>query len=319
MKPEVQGRYCESCATTVVNFEGMSDRQLMNYFSNFKGSKLCGRVAADQINRPIVASGNRHRLHRYWQYGLALFLLVTKSKTSAAQGGMTNKSVEQTKNFVVKRSDGATFLKPSGRGLVLVVDAEDNPIPGVSISQKNVSAVSDSFGYFSTKLLLPLDSIVLSCIGYQTKNITAKDIEAGMVRMIQKVENLEEVRIESSGVRRSATFYGGGLSIIRQSKMSLKDSINNFLASTNPSLKIYPNPAQRGKMIQVQFNADQRKFYLLRIYTSKGECLLTEQIGQQFKKGLVQIVVPASWSAGTYFLSLYNNSSRMKTEQLIVL
>lgn len=39
-----QGRHCAVCQTTVYDFASMSDEEITNFFLNYKGGKLCGRI-----------------------------------------------------------------------------------------------------------------------------------------------------------------------------------------------------------------------------------------------------------------------------------
>lgn len=52
MTPKEQGRFCGSCSKIVVDFSVMTDRQMLEYFSNYSGS-TCGRFTNDQLNRVI--------------------------------------------------------------------------------------------------------------------------------------------------------------------------------------------------------------------------------------------------------------------------
>jgi Secretion system C-terminal sorting domain len=49
-----QGRYCNSCEKTVIDFTGMSDTQLVNFFSSKKAENVCGQFYNDQLNTAIV-------------------------------------------------------------------------------------------------------------------------------------------------------------------------------------------------------------------------------------------------------------------------
>lgn len=52
MTPKEQGRFCGSCSKVVVDFSVMTDRQVLDYFSNYSGN-TCGRFLNDQLNRTI--------------------------------------------------------------------------------------------------------------------------------------------------------------------------------------------------------------------------------------------------------------------------
>lgn len=51
MQPEVQGRFCNSCEKSVVDFTTMSDFSIVNYLENHKNEKVCGRFTKPQLNR----------------------------------------------------------------------------------------------------------------------------------------------------------------------------------------------------------------------------------------------------------------------------
>lgn len=51
MQPEVQGRFCNSCEKSVVDFTTMSDFSIVNYLENHKDEKVCGRFTQPQLNR----------------------------------------------------------------------------------------------------------------------------------------------------------------------------------------------------------------------------------------------------------------------------
>ena len=53
MTPLTQGRHCDSCEKTVVDFTGMSDIQLANFFAK-KKENVCGRFYSNQLYTAIA-------------------------------------------------------------------------------------------------------------------------------------------------------------------------------------------------------------------------------------------------------------------------
>ncbi|MEO5647434.1 MAG: hypothetical protein ABIQ56_03670 [Chitinophagaceae bacterium] len=51
MSASSQGRFCNSCEKTVVDFTTMSDEEVRNYLVNKKDEKLCGRFSSMQLGR----------------------------------------------------------------------------------------------------------------------------------------------------------------------------------------------------------------------------------------------------------------------------
>lgn len=84
MTPKEQGRFCASCSKVVVDFSVMTDRQVLDYFSNYTGS-TCGRFANDQLNRVIDPQVRRPK--GWLRYMLAAILpAVFLGSKSYAQG-----------------------------------------------------------------------------------------------------------------------------------------------------------------------------------------------------------------------------------------
>src|SRR4051794_17140469 len=48
-----QGRFCQSCSKTVVDFSQMTDTQVLDVLSKAAG-KTCGRLTSTQLERPMV-------------------------------------------------------------------------------------------------------------------------------------------------------------------------------------------------------------------------------------------------------------------------
>lgn len=53
MTPDQKGRFCAACKKTVVDFSGMTDQQLVAYFTKGKENR-CGRFYPDQLQRVIA-------------------------------------------------------------------------------------------------------------------------------------------------------------------------------------------------------------------------------------------------------------------------
>jgi hypothetical protein len=49
MTKNSEGRFCALCQKNVVDFTSMSDEEIKNYFLNYKGVSLCGRLKKEQL------------------------------------------------------------------------------------------------------------------------------------------------------------------------------------------------------------------------------------------------------------------------------
>jgi hypothetical protein len=54
MIPNSQGRHCNSCVKTVIDFTNMSDEEVKHFFINKKEEKICGRFKNEQLHRITI-------------------------------------------------------------------------------------------------------------------------------------------------------------------------------------------------------------------------------------------------------------------------
>jgi hypothetical protein len=52
MDPSGDGRFCTSCALTVVDFTKMTNEEITNYFLKKSGERVCGNFRNDQVSTP---------------------------------------------------------------------------------------------------------------------------------------------------------------------------------------------------------------------------------------------------------------------------
>jgi hypothetical protein len=81
MLPEEKGRYCGACSKTVVDFSGMSDREIVQYLSR-AGQQVCGRVAPEQLNRAIAVQPVAGKGWRVWWHWMLAGLLISSEATA---------------------------------------------------------------------------------------------------------------------------------------------------------------------------------------------------------------------------------------------
>ncbi|MNU79652.1 hypothetical protein D3C71_692670 [compost metagenome] len=62
MKPEAQGRFCESCSTNVVDFTVMSDFSIVHYMESKKNESVCGRFTEGQLKKDYQWMKPQHAL-----------------------------------------------------------------------------------------------------------------------------------------------------------------------------------------------------------------------------------------------------------------
>lgn len=112
MHPREEGRYCNHCSKTVVDFTAMSDEAIQQYFIQRQGQGVCGRFKAAQLQRVRITLPGyvlQKRL-RGWQKFLVMLLLCFGSNFMGIDvlwGGNGNALYAQT----VTQSKGVAKVK----------------------------------------------------------------------------------------------------------------------------------------------------------------------------------------------------------------
>lgn len=84
MLPAEQGRFCQACEKTVVDFSQMSDEQVLNYFKikQQAAERVCGRFRAEQVSKPVPFHWQKWPLSLQ-RFAMALVAVVLLGGASA--------------------------------------------------------------------------------------------------------------------------------------------------------------------------------------------------------------------------------------------
>jgi hypothetical protein len=177
MTPSGQGKFCDNCQKTVVDFTGWTDSALYEFLTQNKATRICGRVRFDQIDRIIIPHQPQSKLYRLF-IGLGLTLVLSQLPTTQTFA-RTPYSYEFA-SFLANDDD-----KNDSRDSVIVsgtvVDEHNKPMSYAMLDvykgkQIIASAIADTFGVFSIPIHsnINLNSCYLEVgsLGYTTKKIT---------------------------------------------------------------------------------------------------------------------------------------------------
>lgn len=97
MTPNQQGRFCDSCAKSVVDFTQMKTPEIQQYFIQNQGKKVCGRFNNDQlesirISIPMRVLYSQTQFHK--MFLLALFVSMGTTLLSCSNANGNKQSIE---------------------------------------------------------------------------------------------------------------------------------------------------------------------------------------------------------------------------------
>jgi len=131
-----------------------------------------------------------------------------------------------------------------------VIDLTDGSVlPGVSVQIKGTTtgAVTDIGGTFHLTVPNTDFTLLLSYTGYETRQITAKDIKSGVIALKATNKSLDEVVVVGYGVQKRATVTGSISTIQNKDIITTKDeSVVNMLTGKIPGVRIVQKTAEPG-------------------------------------------------------------------------
>lgn len=206
MIPNGEGRHCNECSKTVVDFTSYSDAELIAYFSNLQG-KVCGRFRATQLSRSLHIPPQPHsRLYRL-TVALGLTLLFSQSTIAFAQ----NKK-EQTPAYLLSGSTKEVggekgFGSLSGR----VSDSLGRPVANASVHfyrdgcyEKMVSTDANG-AYRVMNLRFGLYKVVVEAEGFEIASVGSVPVNTDTTT----VDPVVLIRYRTSGKRLKEVFVAG--------------------------------------------------------------------------------------------------------------
>ena len=177
MTPSDQGRFCNACAKTVVDFSMMSDYEVLRYFSTVSDEKVCGRALPNQLNREMTMPREpKKRLFWYWNYVAMFFMLFSKSNNAKAQGTVPVKTELQptcnkvTMGMVAPQLNAERLIS----GKVITNEGTAVPNAAVRIRGSQTGTMTDAKGEYQIRVKNG-DVLEFSSIGYEIMRKTVDD------------------------------------------------------------------------------------------------------------------------------------------------
>ncbi|GAA4347607.1 hypothetical protein GCM10023185_02780 [Hymenobacter saemangeumensis] len=176
MRPAGNGRHCESCQTTVIDFTQQSDAEILAYLGRAAGGRICGRFAAGQLERPLqrAAPAALGRWRAWLAAAVALWGLREVSGSEAkAQAPTEQRAVPSGSHLEYSaRPDYEGQVKARVlRGRIVDFQTRES-LPGVSIIIKGTTIGTQTNADGTFELSCPIEitnsqqAIALQYIGY---------------------------------------------------------------------------------------------------------------------------------------------------------
>lgn len=356
MTPEGKGRFCGSCSKQVIDFSLMSDQQVLNYFKQSTGS-TCGRFANDQLTRAMQPAIEQKKKVWWIAAMMPMLLLFGKVNAQTKKGKVrvttptmitpdnrpeimgkvapeirpdTSVNNEVIVSGNCYRIMGDTILSKPVEDLIIrgtVADEKGIPLPFVSVliknSNKGTSADANGNFIISLKGDINLPTLVLSSVGYSSKEIDLNKEESRISSSVQG--SLREILVMSEMTTMQPMAMGevvvtaGVIVRCRKPKKTdtLKTTVNKIFK--REQFKIFPNPAQSGSSVKLEIQ--KAGDYSIQLLDNNAKLILVKKIETENDKTLTEIMLPYDITPGMYYIVLILIDEKKKkqyTDKLIV-
>lgn len=348
MTPTQQGKFCASCQKQVVDFSGMTDSEVLNYFSKTTGN-TCGRFAVDQLQRSLQQIKTEKK-KIWWIAALMPFLLLfNKANAQKKNPKNTTTNNAATKNpepIIMGKAMPREILPDTTKTIGDTVVITDIPIKkeyilhGKVMDQLNnepiayatvmikgtnkATATNDSGEYY---LKIPADYsnviLVISAIGFETVETTAIAKNEMQVKLENNIKQLPEVIVTTNLMKESKNITlgtvvtaGGAFACKKVTRHQMLDTTIRK-AFKAEAFKKYPNPVVRGNILHI--DTKRTGEYSVQIFDNVSKLLLAEDFSATENNTITEINIPSSFAGGVYYVRLINKKTKKEyTDKLIV-
>lgn len=203
-----------------------------------------------------------------------------------------------------------------------VENGNGDPVPFATIKVERLNKVfaADSAGRFNYTdfTIARRDNLTASSVGYKDQKIKidyAKDNEK--LKLILEPKIVVESVVASCLSTQSLRGMMGGLSYV--TPVTVRDTAATFIKKVfkNEMFKVYPNPLSKGSVINFTFK--KRGEYSLQVFDNPGKLYIQKDMLIDDTKQPYSITIPASMTAGVYYVKAINTSSHKQfVDKLII-
>lgn len=260
MTIEAQGRHCNSCKKTVIDFSLMNDEQLVNFFKS-ETSHVCGRISIDQVNKEILIPARKIPwLTYFFQVSIPLFLLSLKTTAqNKLESNVTEISLPKKKASETPKSEQTQIIKGS------VKTDKGIPISYASILIRGTQkgTVTDTSGNFSISIKGFEKFIQVSVVGYEMKMI---EVEPG--------KSFYDITLNES----NRMLLGLMVTVRSTKKSKKKKEVAPVVCTQENKMLIYPNPISLNSILTIKWDYAVNEKQLVEIYSISGELIQKENV-----------------------------------------
>lgn len=175
MTPKEQGRHCDTCNKTVIDFTKKTNEQIIKTIA--ANENLCGRFKNQQLNREVVLARKDRNNYLSWAAsGLFAFMALGHQEIHA-QGKPKTVKIDSIKVPQVKGKVATSILNKKVYSGIVTTVSDGLPLPGASVIIKGTSlgCETDFDGNYKIQTKIG-DILVVNYLGMESKEVIVSNI-----------------------------------------------------------------------------------------------------------------------------------------------
>lgn len=319
MEPNKEGRHCQACRKTVVDFSAMTDKEILDFISHSQGD-LCGRFDGQQLNRHLHETKPRRKLSWFyiWNVVIAGFLWTGKAKAQGTVCSEKTGIVEQ-KEMPATMGMLVTYTEKVKEGITgkVINEVTGEPVPFASIVVERGggrSTQTDTTGNFFVEKdrRAATRKITVSAIGFVSQTIWVNKSGGGNITVYLQPEVIELPPVEVSAIAGKkkedlvACLQGtvGAYAIVVP--VTKTEKLTRTVKEWFPKKDVitYPNPLAPGSTMHVALELKEAGEYRMELIDAAGKVLWIQSMNIPNRKYNLTIPTQNTWSAGVYWLRI---------------
>ncbi len=292
MEQRHEGRHCDSCQKTVIDFTLMSDAQLAFFFKK-NTSDVCGRFYDDQLDKQIPLPKRELPWLKYF-FTITLPAFLFSQKSLAQKKHYNNETI-----LVDKKVMNENFSSSSTSSRILkgvVVDEKGNPVSfaSVLITDSRKGTAADQNGNFIINLTEKENSITISAIGFTTQIIENLTTENHLiVRLNPKSESVYLGFVVTKKVKKK----------ISKKNIPIKSDFN--------TISLFPNPISQNTKLNINWLNKINSSQFIEIFNSEGNIIQKETLPITAITQNASIILK-QMPAGFYIIKITDTKTRLQ-------
>lgn len=187
MTPKNQGRHCDACQKTVIDFSTKTDEQVIKTIEST--GNLCGRFKTQQLNREIVLTRKDKNNYLSWAASGLFAFMALGSQEANAKGLPRTVQTDSIKVAKLKGKVATSIFNKRKISGIISSSSDSLPLPGVSVIIKGTSkgVQTDFDGKFSIEIKEG-QILEIRYLGYETERI----------QITRRTNNILKINLENS-------------------------------------------------------------------------------------------------------------------------